>query len=182
MFFLAENSAPLWLPGTVHTDTPISWLARCNLIYWPQRLDYKAEIHVPTRGVMSIHSPEQGEKKGKKYTHMHTCINPKHLEAAVNMIDLQRGKRRLPARPVLHGGSQSHTTDRLHTLHGDSITSCSLDAAHENPLQHGRLSALTSATLLDSAGTSGVNTAPLSAETPSPRPVRAQATRVCGIY
>lgn len=138
MFFLAKNSAPLWLPGTVHTDTPISWLALCNLIYWPQRLDYKAEIHVPTRGVMSIHSPEQGKKKEKKHTDMHTCINPKHLEAAVNMIDLQRGKRRLPARPVLHGGSQSHTVDRLHTLHGDSITSCSLDAAHENPLQHGR--------------------------------------------
>lgn len=65
---------------------------------------------------------------------MHTCINPKPLEAAVNMIDLQRGKRRLPARAVLHGGSQSHTADRLRTLHGDSITSCSLDAAHENPL------------------------------------------------
>lgn len=109
---------------------------------------------------------------------MHTCINPKPLEAAVNMIDLQRGKRRLPARPVLHGGSQSHTVDRLRTLHGDSITSCSLDAAHENPLLHGRLCALTSATLLDSAGTSGVNTAPLSAETS----LRVQAARVCGIY
>lgn len=75
-----------------------------------------------------------GGVKKKKNADMHTCINPKHLEAAVNMINgLQRDGRRRPARPVLHTGSQSHRVDPLHTLHGDSITSCSLDAADENP-------------------------------------------------
>lgn len=106
--FLRQVLSSSLAAGTVHTDTPISWVALCNLIYWPPRLDYKAEIHVPTRGVMSIHSPEEGRKKRKKHTDMHTCINPKHLEAAVNVInDLQREKRCRPARPVLHGGSQS---------------------------------------------------------------------------
>lgn len=115
----------------------------------------------------------------KKHTDMHTCINPKHLEAAVNMINgLRRDKRRSPARLVLHGGSQSHRVDRLHTLHGDSITSCSLDAADENPLLKQRLCALTSATLLDTAGTSGGNTAPLSEETLAPRE-HISAAHVC---
>lgn len=92
---------------------------------------------------MSIHSPERRRKKRKRkktQADMHTCINPKHLEAAVNMINgLRRGKRRRPARPVLHGGSQSHRVGRLHTLHGDLITSCSLDAADESLLLKQRL-------------------------------------------
>lgn len=82
---------------------------------------------------------------------MHTSINPKHLEAAVNMINDPWG-----GRLVLHGGSQSHGVDRLHTLHGDSITSCSLDAAAENPLLKQRLCVFSA--LLDARGTSGGNT------------------------
>lgn len=109
---------------------------------------------------------------------MHTCINPKHLEAAVNMINgHRRDKRRRPAHPVLHGGSQSHRVDWLHTLHGDSITSCSLDAAlEESLLLKQTLCAFTSATLLDEAGTSGGITLPLSAEA-SPR--RKRICTVC---
>lgn len=111
---------------------------------------------------MSIFLPERrGKKGGKKHADMHKCINPKHLEAPVNMINGLRGEeRRRPARRVLHGGSRLHRVDRLHTLHGDSITSCSLDVGAENAGLKHRLCEFTPAALLDATGTSGRNCFP----------------------
>lgn len=127
---------------------------------------------------MSIHSPERGKKKRKKNAQICTHALTQNISKLPSMWLMASGETDAV---VLHArsfteGSQSHGVDQLHTLHGDSITSCSLDAADWNPLLKQRLCAVTSATLLDATGTTGGNTAPLSAETLSP-----QRTQNCSV-